>query len=212
MPAPLNLKGEVFGRLTVIEKGDPHFTKSGHRRVMWVCLCECGNTTSVWTAKLRNGHTRSCGCLHKDGVKEFALTHGHKKDGKTTKEYRAWASMKNRCNNPNNSKYPIYGGRGIAVCERWGEFVNFLEDMGVAPTPKHSIDRIDTNGNYEPSNCRWATPQEQANNLRTNVVLEYGGEKMTITEWAERLATTRATIRMRLRRGWSIGQIVESLK
>lgn len=135
---------------------------------MWKCLCDCGNTTTVSSDKITSGWTSSCGCFRIQRVRETTSTHGLT----GTRAYRIWNAMKTRCNNPNTQYYYNYGGRGIKVCERWNLFENFLLDMGDPPTDKHSIDRIDNDKDYEPSNCRWATATEQANNRRRRKPLD----------------------------------------
>lgn len=145
--------GSQFGRLTVIERSG----KNKHNHAIWLCLCECGNMKNVAASKLVTGATQSCGC--------FRAKHGLSK----SKVYISWCNMKARCNNKNNIKYPLYGGRGIKVCKRWNDFENFLFDMG-EPTEGFTLDRINNDGDYELSNCRWATPKEQANNRSNNVV------------------------------------------
>jgi len=125
-----------------------------------------------------------------------------------SKSYDSWAHMKARCGNKKNNKYPRYGGRGIAVCKRWMRFKNFLEDMGEKPNGT-SIDRIDNDGNYEPSNCRWATPSEQANNKSNNRVISFYGKSMSVSGWAKELGIPFVTLRMRLHRGWSIKRSFE---
>lgn len=127
-------------------------------------------------------------------------THGATK----SPEHMAWCAMRSRCRDSDSQSYDNYGGRGIAVCERWLKFENFLADMGPRPTPKHSIDRINNDGNYEPANCRWATKYQQDNNRRTNRMLEYAGLCLTISEWSRRVNISWSAIDTRLERGWSV--------
>lgn len=126
-----------------------------------------------------------------------------------TPEFRTWTSMMTRCRNPRSQDYPRYGGRGIIVCERWNTFVNFLADMGHKPSRRHSIDRINTNGNYEPSNCRWATPIQQSRNQRSNRVIELNGRSQCVADWAEEYGMAPDTLRHRLDRGFSLEESLE---
>ena len=135
--------------------------------------------------------------------------HGHARNETQTPEYRAWADMKARCDTPTIKNYQFYGARGITYCERWKSFDNFFADMGLRPSTKHSLGRKDNNGPYCPDNCRWETREEQDNNRRNNILLEYGDKKLTLAQWARELGMSRNTINGRWKRGWNIQQIVE---
>lgn len=203
MPVAEDLTGQKFGRLTALR--DVGKTKRGR---MWRCVCDCGNETDTISTYLKSGHKRSCGCLHADSAKVAGLkarTHGYTTVDKkwTSNEYAIWQSMKARCLNKKVASYKNYGGRGVTICERWMKFENFIADMGNRPTPKHSLDRIDTNGNYEPNNCRWADQVEQAQ-TRTNVrSITAFGETLTSAMWSRRTGIKAEAIRNRLDAGWT---------
>lgn len=131
--------------------------------------------------------------------------HGHKPAGGASPEYVVWNAMRARCTNPKNPTFPRYGGRGIKVCAKWREdFVAFLNDMGKRPSPQHSIERNNNDGNYEPGNCRWATPTEQSNNRRSNLILTFKGEQRTAAEWSRIMGISQSTIHARLHElGWT---------
>lgn len=186
-----NLVGQPFGRLTVI-------AHEGGRVIR--CKCDCGNEHLVDRGNLTSGRTLSCGCLHK----ENHTTHGHNRDYSVTPEYTAWQGMRRRCEDVKFKQHGDYKNRGITYCERWEKFENFLADMGVKPSPLHTLDRKDNDGNYEPSNCRWATWEEQSRNKRSNQVLEFQGQRMCIQDWAEHVGLNRNTLVKRLRSGWPI--------
>lgn len=189
----LDLTGKRFGRLVAISQIRGGGNKAPTK---WVCKCDCGNTHTIATGLLTGGHTKSCGCWQAESRKLANLTHGHSK----TATYYSWGSMLQRCTNPKKVKYPLYGGRGIKVCDRWLKFANFLADMGEKPEGK-TLDRIDVNGNYEPSNCRWATPIEQSNNTRINKHLTFNGVTQTISQWSRQVGMNRRTLADRLKAG-----------
>jgi hypothetical protein len=191
-------QGNTFGKLTALYE-----VQGNKRKQQWFCQCECGKTTIVRASYLCNGHTKSCGCERAIGLVKFNTKHGYARQGAKKREYTIWVGMMKRCFSPSEPVYPYYGGRGITVCDRWREFAAFLEDMGEAPSSNYSLDRIDTNGNYSPENCRWATPTEQARNTRRNRLLTYHGETLTMAEWAERLGVDRRVLFARLKAGWS---------
>lgn len=184
-----NLVGKVFGKLTCIER----LKLDGKIGYYYRCKCDCGGEKVIRGSNIIRGSTRSCGCL---------WTHGRIHGLTETAEHKSWDELIYRCTNPNGRAYKNYGGRGIKVCDRWLEsFENFLADMGNKPTPKHSIDRINNNGNYEPSNCRWATRHEQSRNTRRNRVITYNGITMCMGDWAKKYGLKPHTLRARLESG-----------
>ena len=197
-----DLTGRVFGRLTVTGRG-PNGYRNGRPVATWVCACACGATVGTKRSDLVSGDTKSCGCLKRDLTSALRRKHGATIGGRTP-EYRTWKAMRQRCESPRYADFANYGGRGIAVCARWREsFAAFLADMGRKPSPAHTIERINNDGNYEPGNCRWATQREQSRNTRRNHILEFNGVRMPLVEWSERQGISFGALLARVRRGWT---------
>lgn len=194
----IDITGHKFNRWTVICRVEN--TKLGQAR--WLCRCDCGNERQITSATIRQGFSKSCGCLKSELTLARNKKHGHSRIGWQSPTYRSWAAMRGRCENPKNSHFAGYGGRGIKVCARWAEFVNFLADMGEKPEGL-SIDRIDVNGNYEPGNCRWATNQQQARNKRNNRFVTANGKTQTVAEWCRETGINASTYDCRVRAGWT---------
>jgi hypothetical protein len=184
----LDLTGKLFGRLTVLQRGP----NGPNWRARWHCQCVCGNVVLVYGAHLKNGNTQSCGCLQQERVREVATSHGLT----DTPEYGVWCTMKARCTNPNTAKYPLYGGRGIHVA--WPSFEAFIQDMGPRPSPKHTIERLNTDGPYSRENCVWATQEVQQNNRRNNHRIVYQGQSFTLAQLARLLGIHHQTLADRL--------------
>lgn len=201
--------GQTFGRLTVIERA-PRRNEDSEAR--WRCRCECGREIDVLRMNLVKGHQRSCGCLRQ----ELNTPHGGAKRGQKDPAYYAWVQMRQRCNNPRSLKFPLYGGRGVKVCSRWDDFVTFRADVGERPSPTHTLDRIDNDGDYEPGNVRWATPAEQGQNRRHSrlgsrrLLITALGQTKTATEWAQELGGHRGLIQDRLTAGWTVEKSVST--
>lgn len=188
MPRHLDLYGQRFGKLVAIEM----IGKNEKGRTQWRCRCDCGKERVVLTYNLTTGKTKSCGCA--------AITHMHGES--ETRLYCIWRGMKRRCNNPNSKDYPLYGGNRIAVCKEWEQFIPF-RDWAIANgyADNLSIDRIDSKGNYEPSNCRWADNITQSNNRCTNIFVEIDGETHTLVEWARISGVHKKTLQARYHKG-----------
>lgn len=195
-----NLEGQKFNRLLVLRKIDT--TK---RMTYYECLCDCGKLHIANGAMVKSGHIKSCGCLQREITSKRAKTHGFSK----TRLYRVWQGMINRCRNPKHDYYASYGGRGIKVCNEWkNDFLSFRKwslENGYDENAKFSectIDRIDNNGNYEPSNCRWISSREQSINKSTTIMFEIDGETKPLIVWAEEFGLNPATLKSRLKRGF----------
>lgn len=198
MTKAFDLIGKKFERLTVKKR-----VKNGkHGEARWLCNCQCGNTTIVKTYHLTSGKIRSCGCIKKEILKKRENIH-HKSN---TKIYKIWASIKQRCTNSKHKNCKRYKERGIKICEQWKrsfvEFYNWAISSGYKEGL--TIERINNNGNYEPSNCRWATRKEQANNTSRNHFVYFNGERHTISEWSKKLGIKYSVLENRLRRKISL--------
>ncbi len=195
MPMPAHdLTGKQFGLWTVVSRaGSVRPGGSTGIEATWTVRCECGVEKVLRQSILRKGASRSCG-------RHFRRwTHGMSH----LPEHLVWRKMLERCTSSKDASYPNYGGRGITVCDRWRDFAMFIADMGPRPSPKHSIDRIDVNGNYEPGNCRWATKKQQARNTRRTRLITVGDRSMTMAEWSEVSGIPFHAVKCRIQRGWS---------
>lgn len=192
-----DLAGRTFGYWKVIERAEDY--KDGSAR--WLCECECGKRKIHRANTLKNGKSKSCGC-HKN---DYNKTHG----GKGSRLYECWRQMRYRCNNPNNRAYEAYGGRGIKVCEEWLDFEIFRKwALENGYSDKLTIDRIDVNGDYTPSNCRWASSKVQLNNRRNTPHYEFKGDSLTLSQWSEKTGIPRSTIYNRMKRGASFEEAI----
>jgi hypothetical protein len=195
-----DMTGQKFARWTIVRRAE----NNARNKQRWLCRCECGIERVVEGQNLHSGRSRSCGCLSREVSRQACIarrTHGRSK----SLTYSRWMRMRVRCEQPQSVSFPHYGARGIGVCPRWLDFENFLADMGECPTKEHTLDRIDTNGNYEPGNVRWATQKEQQNNRTNNHRITFRGETLTLTQWAERIGVKRVTLQARITQlGWPI--------
>jgi len=188
-----DITGERFERLTVVSLNSLRITPYGSQVPVWNCRCDCGNIKAIGGASLRQGTSRSCGCLHKERV----TTHGMARD----RNYKRWIGMMYRCYNPKCPHFDQWGGRGITVCERWHHYPNYAADIGLPPSPKHQLDRRENDGPYSPDNCRWSLPIVQANNTTRNIFIEHEGKTLTVSQWAREQGMNVTTLRQRLARG-----------
>lgn len=217
----IDLTGQRFGRLVAIEHAGRVVNKNGFRTTLWKCKCDCGKESVVRYPLLVSGNTRSCGCLEREN-KERIMKLAQQVNRKSVSEdfagklenhplYKTWKSMLMRCNNPNVRGYKHYGGRGIKVCDRWSGdlgFENFVNDMGERPDGT-TLDRIDVNGNYEPSNCRWATTEQQMNNRTDNSRIILNGESITCAQLCKKYGFYYTWVAHQLRAGIDINFIIK---
>lgn len=203
----IDITGQIFHHLRVIGL-NPDKTNNGVNR--WNCECECGNIVVHTSSNLKSGTVKSCGCKFKVLMQEAHQTHGLT----GTPTYNIWKSIKQRTTNSNSIDYPNYGGKGITICDKWKDsFENFNADMGPRPSLKHSVDRFpDNNGNYEPINCRWATPEEQASNKSSNIKYEFNGNIQTLTQIAKQTNIDYENLRRRLKRGQRLDDAINEMQ
>lgn len=191
-----DLTGQRCSRLTVLNEAG----RSKDRKILWLCRCDCGTQSIVSGKRLRNGESKSCGCL----AAEVLAARNHKHGQVGTRLYRIWKGMMTRCTNPTDRNFQKYGARGIAVCDRWKSFESFYEDMADGYADHLTLDRIDAKGNYEPGNCRWATQIEQQRNRTNNRLITYQGATKSLAEWCEQLGLSYRVVIQRLGYGWSV--------
>lgn len=184
------LVGQRFNHFVILERKGT--TKDGHST--WLCRCDCGIEKVISRSNLKQ--TKSCGCQRY-------------KHGKTnTYIYHIWSSMTQRCTNPNNKSYYLYGARGITICDRWKQFENFFNDMGERPTNKHQIERINNNQGYYQSNCKWATPEEQGSNKRNNHMISFRDKTQCVSKWSRDTGIHEQTLWRRIKLGWSTKKLL----
>jgi hypothetical protein len=195
----INLENMRFGRLLVIKR-----VPSAPGRIAWLCKCDCGNEHTTTSGALSSERTKSCGCLRAEKMAENRRSGGRLRHGMSNSpEHKVWMGMNERCINPNSKFFFRYGGRGITICDRWRVFENFYADMGQRPVGM-TLDRENNDGNYEPSNCRWATQVEQMNNTCSNVRITIAGETKTLSQWSRAYGVDKDLASQRiLRDGWS---------
>lgn len=211
-----DLTGATFGRLRVIGFAERRGENSRH--YYWRCACECGGFSVVDGGHLTGGHTQSCGCLHAETTAAINRTHGQASIAIRTVEYTAWVGILSRCHNPKNKSFKRYGGRGIVVCDRWrlGEdgksgFECFFADMGKKPSKELTIERKDSNGNYEPGNCKWTTQTEQQRNRRDSLFFDYHGQRTHLKAICEAQKLPYNTVWQRLNKlGWTLDKSISA--
>jgi len=200
MSKKINRVGITYGRLLVISE----FGIMGSSgKIHWNCICSCGKACIIDGGALSSGNTKSCGCFSSEILHKRNFVHGRAKRGKANSGiYKCWLHIKERCYNKSSMDYKDYGGRGIVVCDRWRDiFENFLNDMGEKPSSKHSIERVNVNGNYCPENCKWGTEEEQSNNKRNSRFVECFGKRLTVSQWSKSLGIHVQTILWRINNG-----------
>ena len=203
MPRLIDLTGQRFGRLVVVERVE----NSADGRARWLCRCDCGQSKTVLGEHLKKGRTKSCGCAKSESSSKRFKKHG----GRNSKLYRIWSNMKDRCNNPDCKVYSDYGGRGIKVCEEWTDDFSAFQKWALANGYKEglTIDRKDNNKGYSPDNCRWTDRKIQGNNKRNCRYITYKGQRKTVAEWSDITGIPHDTLLYRLNHGWETERILK---
>ena len=209
MPKFEDLTGQRFGRLVVLGRASNKIRKNGRAKTMWRCKCDCGNEKVINAESLKSGATKSCGCLNAEMRSQVPITHGYTKGGHKERLYGVWRNIISRCEYPKQKVYKYYGGRGISICEEWHNYAVFRDWAYAngydekAVRGDCTIDRLDNNGNYEPSNCRWVSLKTQMRNRSDNRLITYNGETKPVVDWAEQMGLSPQTVYCRLNEGWS---------
>lgn len=209
MPKFEDLAGQRFGRLVVVSREPNRVRNNGRAKTVWLCQCDCGKERAVLAESLKSGATKSCGCLSVEMFVKRATTHGYTKDKKKERLYVVWRSIIQRCENPNIPTYKYYGGKGVSICDEWHDYSKFRSWAYLngydetAVRGECTIDRIDNNGDYEPSNCRWVCLKTQMRNRSDNRLITHNGETKSVVEWAEQTGLSPQLIYGRLNEGWS---------
>ena len=198
-----DITGLKFGKWLVLSLSE----ERKKNRIAWLCRCDCGKEKVLIGSYLKSGKLKGCHCDDSMIGIDYRAKHGRR----NTPEYNSWQSMKKRCYDPTNENFKHYGGRGIIVCDRWiDSFENFFKDMGIKPSLKHTIDRIDTNGNYSLENCKWSTPIEQGNNKRNCIILTMDSKQMTLKQACVMKNIPSGLVYNRVQHGWSIEEALNT--
>lgn len=214
MGTVLDITGQTYGRLTAVELAELRPQKNGKHLAHWLCKCTCGNTVVVSVTALRCGNTKSCGCLSSEKTAERnkkSAKHMARANGKSERLYRIWCGIKGRCYNQSDDAFEDYGARGITMCDEWKSDYAAFKTWAINSGYKNelSIDRVDNNAGYTPCNCRWATPKQQANNRRNNILVEYNGKRQSISDWSKDTGFSYRMISTRLKAGWEVEKALE---
>jgi len=202
----VDLKGKRFNWLVVLER-----SKNKGIATYWKCQCDCGKIKDIASSSLIRGISGSCGCYFLEG--HNGATHGHARNNKITSEYASWKSMKQRCLETRNISYKWYGARGITICDRWvKDFDDFMQDMGKKPSKKHSLERINNDEGYYPTNCKWVLPKEQSRNRRNTLKAKINGTEKPLVEWAEITGIPYPTLVWRFKKGLKEEEIIKNSK